>query len=349
MTVELRSRSVRQAAAEHRGARRRRSRRSAADARERAARHRRRTGERLLHAARGSTAKSASLDAHDRRARPRAASWCRRVTTAASRRASTSRRKRRCSRRRARRRSCSGSSAISSSTRSPCSSASRRPAFHVPARDASTTAPPSLDDRPADRPARAPAGRRRGRAPDGRRQRAHRRRPQRVLSVAQSVGERRLADRQPAQTVRRAEPDLGRRRVACAGRLQRRRARRPAWTFADGRLRADGRRLPRAPCSARWPRWRTRSSGLHVLSDARGHAGARPSTPRRARSTSPRTAIAAASPSSLDVVSAQQTLLANQRLAVQLEGERLVTTVGLVKALGGGWDASSLAAVVEKR
>ncbi|MEO8482181.1 MAG: efflux transporter outer membrane subunit [Acidobacteriota bacterium] len=49
--------------------------------------------------------------------------------------------------------------------------------------------------------------------------------------------------------------------------------------------------------------------------------------------------------SALDLVSAQQTLLANQRLAVQLEGERLVTTVDLVKALGGGWDASSLAAI----
>lgn len=53
--------------------------------------------------------------------------------------------------------------------------------------------------------------------------------------------------------------------------------------------------------------------------------------------------------SALDLVSAQQTLLANQRLAVQLEGERLVTTVGLVKALGGGWDASGLVAVVPRR
>jgi NodT family efflux transporter outer membrane factor (OMF) lipoprotein len=41
--------------------------------------------------------------------------------------------------------------------------------------------------------------------------------------------------------------------------------------------------------------------------------------------------------SSLDVVSAQQTLLNHQRLAAQIRGERLVTTVQLVKALGGGW------------
>jgi NodT family efflux transporter outer membrane factor (OMF) lipoprotein len=44
--------------------------------------------------------------------------------------------------------------------------------------------------------------------------------------------------------------------------------------------------------------------------------------------------------SALDLVSAQQTLLANQRLAAQLQGERLVTVVSLVKALGGGWDAA---------
>ena len=47
----------------------------------------------------------------------------------------------------------------------------------------------------------------------------------------------------------------------------------------------------------------------------------------------------------LDVVTAEQTLLDNQRLAAQLLGQRLVTSVGLIKALGGGWDASSLQSV----
>lgn len=47
----------------------------------------------------------------------------------------------------------------------------------------------------------------------------------------------------------------------------------------------------------------------------------------------------------LDVITAQETLLDNQRLATQLLGQRLVTSVGLVKALGGGWDASSLQAI----
>jgi outer membrane protein, multidrug efflux system len=44
----------------------------------------------------------------------------------------------------------------------------------------------------------------------------------------------------------------------------------------------------------------------------------------------------------LDVVTAEQILLDNQRLATQILGQRLVTSVSLVKALGGGWDAASL-------
>jgi len=50
----------------------------------------------------------------------------------------------------------------------------------------------------------------------------------------------------------------------------------------------------------------------------------------------------------LDVVSAQQNLLSNEQEAAVIRGQRLVTSVLLVKALGGGWDAASLAAVREK-
>ena len=39
----------------------------------------------------------------------------------------------------------------------------------------------------------------------------------------------------------------------------------------------------------------------------------------------------------LDVVYAQTALLANQRTATQIGGQRMVATVVLVKALGGGW------------
>ena len=50
----------------------------------------------------------------------------------------------------------------------------------------------------------------------------------------------------------------------------------------------------------------------------------------------------------LDVVNAQQVLLTNEQEAAIIQGQRLVTAVLLVKALGGGWDAASLAAVQEK-
>jgi NodT family efflux transporter outer membrane factor (OMF) lipoprotein len=44
----------------------------------------------------------------------------------------------------------------------------------------------------------------------------------------------------------------------------------------------------------------------------------------------------------LDVITAQTTLLTNERLATQLLGEQMTTAVFLVKALGGAWDASDL-------
>jgi multidrug efflux system outer membrane protein len=45
----------------------------------------------------------------------------------------------------------------------------------------------------------------------------------------------------------------------------------------------------------------------------------------------------------LDVITAQSALLNNQRLATQILGQQMVTSVYLVKALGGGWDASQIA------
>jgi len=44
----------------------------------------------------------------------------------------------------------------------------------------------------------------------------------------------------------------------------------------------------------------------------------------------------------LDVITAQSTLLSNERLATQLLGQQMVTSVFLVKALGGAWDASEI-------
>jgi NodT family efflux transporter outer membrane factor (OMF) lipoprotein len=47
----------------------------------------------------------------------------------------------------------------------------------------------------------------------------------------------------------------------------------------------------------------------------------------------------------LDVVNAQQNLLNNEQELAVIQGQKLVTSVLLIKALGGGWDASSLSAV----
>jgi outer membrane protein, multidrug efflux system len=46
----------------------------------------------------------------------------------------------------------------------------------------------------------------------------------------------------------------------------------------------------------------------------------------------------------LDVITAQQTLLTNQRQAVQINGQLLLTSVYLVKALGGGWQVDAVQA-----
>jgi multidrug efflux system outer membrane protein len=50
----------------------------------------------------------------------------------------------------------------------------------------------------------------------------------------------------------------------------------------------------------------------------------------------------------LDVVNAQQNLLNSEQQLAVIHGQRLVTSVLLIKALGGGWDASSLSAVQVK-
>lgn len=44
----------------------------------------------------------------------------------------------------------------------------------------------------------------------------------------------------------------------------------------------------------------------------------------------------------LDVITAQQGLLASQRQAVQIRGQQMLTSVYLIKALGGGWQGAAL-------
>jgi len=43
----------------------------------------------------------------------------------------------------------------------------------------------------------------------------------------------------------------------------------------------------------------------------------------------------------LEMITAQQVLLGNQRQAVQVHGQQFTTAVYLVKALGGGWSADA--------
>ena len=43
----------------------------------------------------------------------------------------------------------------------------------------------------------------------------------------------------------------------------------------------------------------------------------------------------------LEMITAQQVLLSNQRQAVQIQGQQFATAVYLVKALGGGWSRNS--------
>ncbi|MFT3820925.1 MAG: efflux transporter outer membrane subunit [Rubrivivax sp.] len=49
----------------------------------------------------------------------------------------------------------------------------------------------------------------------------------------------------------------------------------------------------------------------------------------------------------LEVISAQQSLLASERLATQLRGQQLLTAVFLIKALGGGWEGGAALAGAE--
>jgi outer membrane protein TolC len=43
----------------------------------------------------------------------------------------------------------------------------------------------------------------------------------------------------------------------------------------------------------------------------------------------------------LEMITAQQALLSDQRQAVQVQGQQFATAVFLVKALGGGWGENS--------
>ena len=80
-------------------------------------------------------------------------------------------------------------------------------------------------------------------------------------------------------------------------------------------------------------------SGLNALSQASASQNAAVEDAQRALQLA-NNRYSGGVTSYLDVITAQSALLNNQRLATQLRGQQLVTSVYLVKALGGGWDAS---------
>jgi multidrug efflux system outer membrane protein len=82
-------------------------------------------------------------------------------------------------------------------------------------------------------------------------------------------------------------------------------------------------------------------SNLSTLSQALATQGAAVNDARRALVIANNRYIGGAT-SYLDVINAQTTLLASERLQTQLLGQQMVSSVYLVKALGGGWDTSEI-------
>jgi len=82
-------------------------------------------------------------------------------------------------------------------------------------------------------------------------------------------------------------------------------------------------------------------SGLNSLSQADTTQNAAVADARRALELANNRYVGGVT-SYLDVITAQSALLTNERLATQLLGQQMVTSVYLVKALGGGWEASQI-------
>jgi outer membrane protein, multidrug efflux system len=82
-------------------------------------------------------------------------------------------------------------------------------------------------------------------------------------------------------------------------------------------------------------------SNLSTLSQALTTQGAAVEDARRALAIANNRYIGGVT-SYLDVITAQTTLLSSERLETQLLGQQMVSSVYLVKALGGGWDSSQI-------
>lgn len=82
-------------------------------------------------------------------------------------------------------------------------------------------------------------------------------------------------------------------------------------------------------------------SGLRVLAQ-QAEAQARAVASARRTADLSKTRYTAGLAAYLEVVDAERTALQSERLATQIQGQRLVTSVYLIKALGGGWQDSAV-------
>jgi multidrug efflux system outer membrane protein len=82
-------------------------------------------------------------------------------------------------------------------------------------------------------------------------------------------------------------------------------------------------------------------SNLSTLSQALATQGAAVEDARRALAIANNRYVGGVT-TYLDVITAQTTLLTSERLQTQLLGQQMISSVYLVKALGGGWDAAQL-------
>jgi multidrug efflux system outer membrane protein len=89
-------------------------------------------------------------------------------------------------------------------------------------------------------------------------------------------------------------------------------------------------------------------AGLRILSAQAAEIDAALVSARRAADLAQKLYDAGRS-SYLDLLDAQRNLAAVERSAVQLRGNRAVTTVALIRALGGGWDGPAASENVQAR
>ena len=155
-----------------------------------------------------------------------------------------------------------------------------------------------------------------------------------------SVRQRRSSEHQPHQPDHRSQRHLGGGRRHAAADLRGRPQPRQPWRQPRPRT-SEAVANYRESVLTAFQQVEDGLSGLNALSQASTSQSAAVADARRALEIANNRYTGGVT-SYLDVITAQSALLTNQRLATQLLGQQMVTSVYLVKALGGGWDASQI-------